>query len=188
MKNDTWIKQQVSENNMIAPFVDHTVRKDDDRKVLSYGLSPSGYDLRLADKIIGRSDKAGLDPKNPSSAVVCEFDIEEDETGRYVWVPSGTFFASSIEYLKMPRNVSGFVLPKSTYGRCGISVINPLIDAGWEGNLTIAAVNHSKNPVKIYLGEGFCQLVLFDVGDCEVSYDERGGLYQGAKGVAMSRV
>ena len=56
MKNDTWIKQQVSENNMIAPFVDHTVRKDGNRKILSYGLSPSGYDLRLADKIVGRSD------------------------------------------------------------------------------------------------------------------------------------
>lgn len=193
MKNDTWIKEQVKTNEMIKPFVDHTVREVDGKKVLSYGLSPSGYDLRLQDEVFVESGHVisgmNIDPKNKKTINRDGLMVREDENGRYVIVPpKSPFWASTVERLKMPRSVSGFVLPKSSYARCGIEVINPLIDAGWEGNLTIACVNTSQHPMRVYLNEGFCQLCLFDIGECEVSYDERGGLYQNAKGVMFTEV
>ena len=50
-----------AENPMISPFVDHQVRTDGDRKIVSYGLSSSGYDCRLANKFrVFNNRKGGL--------------------------------------------------------------------------------------------------------------------------------
>ena len=52
---------------MIEPFVDHLVSKEDERKLLSYGLSSYGYDIRLSPKqclVFGKIQAGDCDPKN----------------------------------------------------------------------------------------------------------------------------
>ena len=50
LKSDRWIKKMAEERGMIEPFCDHLVREIDGNKIVSYGLSSYGYDLRVANK------------------------------------------------------------------------------------------------------------------------------------------
>ena len=45
LKNDNWIRQMAQEQNMIEPFIEDQVRE----KVISFGLSSYGYDVRVTD-------------------------------------------------------------------------------------------------------------------------------------------
>ena len=47
--SDQWIRQMAKEHGMIEPFADGQVRAaEDGRRVISYGVSSYGYDLRLS--------------------------------------------------------------------------------------------------------------------------------------------
>ena len=50
IKNDKWITEQ-AEQGMISPFVPELINRVEDQKVLSYGLSSFGYDIRLSPMI-----------------------------------------------------------------------------------------------------------------------------------------
>ena len=184
---DKWIKEQ---DGMIEPFIDHTVREINGKKACSFGLSSAGYDLRLSDKVLikVKDGIAADDPKDSSVIQNKELKVFEDSKGKYVIVPTGAAWTSSIEYIKMPRNAVALLQPKSSYARCGISIIKPLIEPGWCGNMTISFINANPNPVKLYIGEGFAQIVFYSIDEVELSYSERGGLYQDTKGVAFANV
>lgn len=183
--SDKWIKEQAG---MIEPFIDHTVREIDGKKACSFGLSSAGYDLRLASPVMikARVDYCD-DPKN-ALAEVKMLETFESDKGQYVIVPTGAAWASSVEYIKMPKNAVALLQPKSSYARCGIAIINPLIEPGWCGNMTISFINANPNPVKLYINEGFAQMIFYSVEDVEKTYAERGGLYQNTAGVAFARV
>ena len=64
---DAEIKTFALEQGMIEPFMDHLVNQDGQRRVLSYGLSSYGYDIRLSPKqclIFGRIQEGVSDPKD----------------------------------------------------------------------------------------------------------------------------
>ena len=46
--SDYEIKDLAINHGMISPFSDSCVSKENDRKILSYGLSSYGYDIRLS--------------------------------------------------------------------------------------------------------------------------------------------
>jgi len=48
--SDWEIKALSLDGKLISPFVDHVVREEDGRKLLSYGLGSYGYDIRLSSK------------------------------------------------------------------------------------------------------------------------------------------
>lgn len=186
--SDKWIKEQ---DNMIYPFINHTVREINGKKACSFGLSSAGYDLRLAPEVIIKvknNNSYADDPKDKDVIETKKLEVFEGSAGKYVIVPTGAAWASSIEYIKMPRNAVALLQPKSSYARCGISIINPLIEPGWCGNMTISFINANPNPVKLYTGEGFAQMVFYSIEDVETSYAERGGLYQDTHGVAFANV
>ena len=62
------------------------------------------------------------------------------------------------------------------------------IEPEWEGHVTLEFSNTTPLPAKIYAHEG-CAQVLFIGGDevCETSYKDRGGKYQGQRGVTLPR-
>ncbi|MFQ3679395.1 MAG: dCTP deaminase, partial [Pseudanabaenaceae cyanobacterium] len=49
LKNDRWIAAMAAQG-LLEPFEPHLVRVVEDRRVISYGLSSYGYDLRLSAK------------------------------------------------------------------------------------------------------------------------------------------
>ena len=58
----------------------------------------------------------------------------------------------------------------------------------WEGYVTLEFSNTTPLPAKIYAGEGCAQVLFFESDEvCEVSYKDRGGKYQGQRGVTLPK-
>jgi dCTP deaminase len=177
--SDTWIRQMAIEHKMIEPFVDHQVRDG----VVSYGLSSYGYDFRVASefKIFTNVRNALVDPKSfdPSSFV--------DYCGDVCIIPPNSFvLARSVEFFRVPRDVLGFCLGKSTYARCGIIINVTPFEPGWRGHLTVEISNSTPLPAKIYANEGIAQVVFMKAeAICEVSYADRVGKYQDQVGITL---
>src|SRR5690349_3003037 len=70
LRSDRWIREMAKEKGMIEPFVDHLVREVDGKKIISFGLSSYGYDLRVDHefKIFTNLNNSLVDPKNFSAS------------------------------------------------------------------------------------------------------------------------
>src|SRR5512136_1368222 len=181
LKPDHWIRRMASEYHMIEPFTEGQVS----RGVISYGVSSYGYDIRVADefKIFTNVYSAVVYPKHfdPKSMV--------DFKGDVCVIPPNSFaLARTIEYFRIPRSVLTVCLGKSTYARCGIIVNVTPFEPEWEGYVTLEISNTTPLPAKIYANEGVAQMLFFESDEvCEVSYKDRGGKYQGQKGVTLPK-
>lgn len=179
---DWEIKQLALEEEMISPFVDHLVSKEDNRKLLSYGLSSYGYDIRLSPKqclIFGKIQAGDCDPKNFDADILRPTELLEDERGQYFLLPPyGYCLGVAYERLKLPRDVTVVAVGKSTYARSGILVNITPAESGWQGYLTLEISNCTGLYNRIYAGEGITQLLFYRGNPCEVSYQDRKGKYQ----------
>jgi len=93
-----------------------------------------------------------------------------------------------VEYFRIPRNVLTICLGKSTYARCGIIVNVTPLEPEWEGHVTLEFSNTTPLPAKIYANEGVAQMLFFESDEeCETSYTDRGGKYQGQTGVTLPK-
>ena len=182
IKSDIWIERMAKENKMIEPYETGLVRED----VISFGLSSYGYDIRVADdfKIFTNVNNTVVDPKRFDENSFVEF------KGKICTIPPNSFaLARSIEYMRMPRNVTGVVLGKSTYARCGIVTNFTPLEAGWEGHITIEISNTTPLPARIYANEGIAQVLFFESDEeCRVSYADRSGKYQGQTGITLPKL
>ena len=190
IKSDRWIRHMSINHDMIIPFQAGQVRHNPDtgERIISYGTSSYGYDIRCADefKIFTNVNSTVVDPKNfdPKSFV--------DFKGAVCVIPPNSFaLARSVERMKIPRDVQTICLGKSTYARCGLVCNVTPLESEWEGFITLEFSNTTPLPVKLYANEG-CAQILFLQSDkddvCEVSYKDRGGKYQHQTGVVVPRM
>ena len=186
IKSDRWISRMAAETGMIEPFQAGQIRADENgEKLISYGVSSYGYDVRCADefKVFTNIHSATVDPK--------AFDERSfvDVKGEYCIIPPNSFaLARTVEYFRIPRNVLTICLGKSTYARCGIIVNVTPLEPEWEGHVTLEFSNTTTLPAKIYAHEGVAQMLFFESDEvCETSYMDRGGKYQGQRGGTLPR-
>ncbi len=146
-------------------------------KIVSYGTSSYGYDVRCADefKIFTNINSTVVDPKNFDDKSFVDF------KGPVAIIPPNSFMlARTVERFDIPRDILTVCLGKSTYARCGIIVNVTPFEPEWEGYVTLEFSNTTPLPAKIYANEGVAQVLFFKAGDvCETSYADRGGKYQG---------
>jgi dCTP deaminase len=186
IKSDLWIRRMASEYGMIEPFEPNQVREANGKKIVSYGTSSYGYDIRCANefKIFTNVHSTIVDPKSfDSNSFV---DISAD----YVIIPPNSFcLARTVEYFRIPRNVMTICLGKSTYARCGIICNVTPFEPEWEGYVTLEFSNTTPLPAKIYANEGVAQVLFFESDEvCETSYKDRGGKYQKQHGVTAPKM
>ena len=94
----------------------------------------------------------------------------------------------TVEYFRIPRTVLTVCLGKSTYARCGIIVNVTPLEPEWEGHVTLEFSNTTPLPARIYANEGVAQMLFFESDEaCATSYRDRGGKYQGQRGVTLPR-
>ncbi|MSP53449.1 MAG: dCTP deaminase [Gammaproteobacteria bacterium] len=185
IKSDKWITKMAKTQKMIQPFSAKQVRSVKNKKIISYGVSSYGYDVRCAKefKIFTNINSAIVDPKN--------FDDKSfvDVTAEVCIIPPNSFaLARTVEYFRIPRNVLTICLGKSTYARCGIIVNVTPLEPEWEGHVTLEFSNTTNLPAKIYANEGVAQMLFFESDEeCAVSYKDRGGKYQGQIGVTLPK-
>ncbi len=185
IKSDRWIRRMAESEGMIEPFEPGQVREQEGQKVISYGTSSYGYDIRCSNefKIFTNINSAIVDPK--------DFDDKSfvDVTGDVCIIPPNSFaLARTVEYFRIPRSVLTICLGKSTYARCGIIVNVTPFEPEWEGYVTLEFSNTTTLPAKIYANEGVAQVLFFESDEvCETSYRDRGGKYQGQTGVTLPK-
>ena len=173
------------ERGMIEPYVPHQVASVDEKRIVSYGTSSYGYDIRCSTefKIFTNINAAVVDPKAFDASSFIEFH------GEVCIIPPNSFvLARTIEYFRIPRNVLTLCVGKSTYARCGIIVNVTPFEPEWEGHVTLEFSNTMPLPAKIYANEGVAQVIFFESEEeCEISYKDRKGKYQGQTGVTLPR-
>ncbi len=186
IKSDKWIRRMAESHKMIEPFAPDQVRvSEDGRKIVSFGTSSYGYDIRCADefKIFTNINSTIVDPKNFDEKSFVDF------KGDVCIIPPNSFaLARTVEYFRIPRSVLTVCLGKSTYARCGIIVNVTPFEPEWEGHVTLEFSNTTPLPAKIYANEGVAQVLFFESDEiCDTSYADRGGKYQGQHGVTLPK-
>jgi len=213
--NDIQIAK-LARDGMITPFVGQQVREDENAytsyKVISYGQSSYGYDIRLADTGLQRMvdpliDHASIwsdswrdtaeplvlptvDPKSfDATKCMASLSMERDETGTFYTLPPHAYaLGVSIETFDLPRNILGICYCKSTYARCGLMVNTTPLEPGWRGQLVIELANLTDLPMKVYAGEGIAQVVFFEGDQPSITYADRAGKYQDQRGIVTARI
>jgi len=185
IKSDRWIEQMAREYGMISPFEATQVREQDGDRIISYGVSSYGYDVRCSRefKIFTNINSAIVDPKafDDNSFVDVEADV-------CIIPPNSFALARTVEYFRIPRDVLTICLGKSTYARCGIIVNVTPLEPEWEGHVTLEFSNTTTLPARIYANEGVAQMIFLEASEvCTTSYRDRAGKYQGQTGVTLPR-
>jgi dCTP deaminase len=185
IKSDKWIRRMALEHGMIEPFEAGQVKHNGGERIVSFGTSSYGYDIRCSEefKIFTNINAAIVDPKNFDDNSFVDF------RGPVCIIPPNSFaLARTVEYFRIPRNVLTICLGKSTYARCGIIVNVTPFEPEWEGYATLEFSNTTPLPAKIYANEGVAQVVFFEADEeCDVSYKDRGGKYMRQVGVTLPK-
>ncbi len=128
-------------------------------------LTPNGYDLTI--------EEISLKGKEAVNQGI-------------VTIPPRTWFAvSTKEYVHFPSDIAGELWIRTTWARKGVLASFGMIDAGFEGNLTLSAYN-TTNEINIPIGETFAQMVFHSLNQTsDKTYEERSGNYQGSKGIDL---
>jgi len=186
IKSDKWIRRMAAEHRMIEPFEPGQVKEVDGKRIVSYGTSSYGYDIRCSNefKIFTNINATIVDPKRFDEKSFV--DIRGDEC---IIPPNSFALARTVEFFRIPRSVLTICLGKSTYARCGIIVNVTPLEPEWEGHVTLEFSNTTPLPARIYANEGVAQVIFIESDEvCETSYRDRGGKYQGQKGVTLPRI
>jgi dCTP deaminase len=177
----------VEKHQMIEPFEASQVKQIGQKKVVSYGLSSYGYDLRVSDEfmVFTNINNSIVDPKNFKQDSFVEI-----KTDCCIVPPNSFALARSVEYFRIPRNVITLCVGKSTYARCGIIVNVTPFEPEWEGHVTLEISNTTPLPAKIYANEGLAQVLFFEVAPgrvCDISYKDRLGKYMKQRGITPAQ-
>jgi dCTP deaminase len=185
IKNDKWIAKMAKEVGLIDPFEEKLVSSlEENNRILSYGLSSYGYDIRLSEKefwVFRHIPGSVMDPKNfnPKNLEKAELFTDHINGSKYFVLPAHSYgLGVAVEKMQMPENVTCVAIGKSTYARCGIIANTTPAEAGWIGHLTLEFSNSSGADCRIYANEGVVQLLFFEGEPCETSYAKRSGKYQ----------
>jgi len=178
--------EKLAKAGMIEPFEKNQIKNTSTKKLVSYGLSSYGYDLRVADefKVFTNVYNSIIDPKNFS-----EDSFVDIKAPTCIIPPNSFALARSVEYFRIPRNILTICIGKSTYARCGIIVNVTPFEPEWEGYVTLEISNTTPLPAKIYANEGLAQVLFFEAkNECLVSYADRKGKYMKQTGITIPRL
>ncbi len=132
-------------------------------------LTPNGYDLSIREVMIPELIKRVVSGK--------------------ALIPAKMWFAvATIERLKFGPQLVGSCLIRTTFARQGFIPAFGMIDAGFEGTLTLNFFNSSKSDKVLLIGDRIAQLVVQRLSSTPSSlYDEKSGNYQGQTNVTLSK-
>jgi dCTP deaminase len=195
--NDIEISR-LAQEGMISPYLGSLIRQVDDhrtwqeggktvtyqgsRRVISYGASSYGYDLRLSPKeflVFRHVPGTVVDPKDFNPANLEPVELHRDAKGDFFVLPGHSYgLGVAKEHLKLPADVTALFIGKSTYARAGVIANLTPGEAAWAGHLTLEFSNSSGADVRLYANEGIVQALFFRGEPCATSYEDRAGKYQ----------
>ncbi len=166
------IKDHLNEGNLkIIPLTGDTIREN-------------GVDLRVGNEIMRFVKSNGI-IKAADGNSIDSVSIKEKINGSFVLQPNEHILIKIKEKIKMPDNLVGFCNLRSTFARLGMSIPPTIVDAGYEGDLTIG-VSGGAVPIEIEVGMRFLHLVFSTtVNGVKEPYT---GKYQNSEGVTGAKI
>lgn len=179
---DWQIRSLAHSGKLLDPFSESV----QDGGVISYGLTHCGYDLRLGGTVLvfKNTHQQIISPKRAKEPGFMErvFDrFENLQPGCAVVIPPHSYILGySLEYIRMPSDLKGRCVGKSSLARCGVLANTTPLEPGWHGHLTLEIANITPCPVEVYVAEGIAQLEFETLaGEPETDYAQKNGKYQG---------
>jgi dCTP deaminase len=154
-------------------------------KLKASQIGPASIDLKLSSifKVFNIEKQSLIDPKKGlPKDYMKTYRLKSNE--QFILHPNSFILASTVEYIKVPNNISVRVEGKSTLARMGILVHTAgFIDPGFEGTITLEISNQSNLAVVLYPGMYICQVAVeYLTSPAENPYNKRGkSLYMGQK-------
>jgi dCTP deaminase len=148
-------------------------------------VQPSSYDLSLDSLFLIPKPGVKIDLRmDEPSEHMSRLDIEG---GEMVLCPGQCVLGSTIEVVKCPLHLTARVEGKSSIGRIflAVHVTAGVIDAGWDGQITLEIVNHGNWDIVLWRGMKIAQVSYFPLsGLCDVPYGSSslGSHYLGQRG------
>src|SRR5277367_4119172 len=139
IKSDRWIRRMAAQG-MIEPFSSEQVRVANGHKIVSYGTSSYGYDVRCAEdfKIFTNINSTIVDPKNFDEKSFVDF------RGPVCIIPPNSFaLASTVEFFRIPRSVLTVCLGKCVAGDTRV------VDADTGAYVPITAMRWGKSTLAL---------------------------------------
>ena len=148
----------------------------------AYQIQPASIDLRLGRHFL-KIDENSVD----SLALDAEPHYVEMEKDQIVIPPHSFLLATTIEFIRLPANVTAFVEGRSSIGRMGLFIQNAgWVDPGFEGTITLELFNANRLPLRLESGRRICQIVFaFMDKSTKRPY---AGKYQGQRRTVGSRI
>lgn len=123
-------------------------------------VNPASLDLTLSPDIIEISAGGLVAAYDHPGKKVFERKVHIQLGQEYLLQPGMFVLASSLEYVKLPKDVAAQVSLKSTTARRGIGhVFAGWIDPGFEGNITFELFSHI--PTVLTPNKAICQIVFY---------------------------
>jgi len=171
--SDADLKEYIRSGRLVVePFSEEIVREN-------------GLDLRLGNKLclITPSPRVlFLDHEDDLSEY---YRCVETLDGSILLEPNDRVLLHTVEHIKMPADLMGFVELRSTLARLGFGMPPTIISPGFEGQLTVE-VTAPPFPVKMKVGTRFLHVVFAKLTrPVERPYR---GRYQGQRGVVLPKL
>ncbi len=140
-----------------------------------YQVQPASIDMRLGDHFLTVDEHAmGIISMDEP---IKYRDISRDEI---IIPPKSFILATTMEYIKLPDNMTAFVEGRSSIGRMGLFIQNAgWVDPGFEGEITLEIFNANSLPIKLKAGRRICQLVFAEMD--QTTDNPYRGKYQGQR-------
>jgi dCTP deaminase len=148
------------------------------------------------------AQNGGITPYNPEQVNPASYDVrldnhwicptrdpEEVRTDTFTLFPGEVILATTLEYLRMPRDVVCDLKLKSSLGRLWLNhSLSGWIDCGFEGQVTLELQNLGPYPRTLTAGMRVAQLVFLTMESAPtVAYGEEGaGHYQRQTGATRA--
>ena len=165
------IKKMIKEGKLkIEPYSEEIVREN-------------GVDLRIGDEIaILLNNPEPIDPEKLREIDLSQY-YKIFKADNFVLQPYMKVLVTTLEYIKMPEDVGALIGVRSTFARLGVSVPPTLIDAGFEGQVTIE-IHGGAFPIILRKGQRFAHVAFYKLVGEPVPYK---GRYQGQRGVTLPK-
>jgi len=90
--------------------------------------------------------------------------------GKIVIHPHQFILASTLEYMRLPKDLMAYVIGRSTWGRLGLIVATAVgVQPGYAGSLTLELRNLGETPLTLYPGEAIAQLFFHSVDGVDLN-------------------
>ena len=145
-------------------------------------IQPASVDVRLGNSFSviesGSNDIIKMDATLAYREIIAE---------TFLLLPKQFVLATTMEYFRLPNDLTAFVEGRSSIGRLGLFIQNAgWVDPGFEGEITLELFNASDHAIELRAGRRVGQLVFAQM-DCNAEYPYQ-GKYQGQRNATGSRI